>query len=144
MGMALSGWNMYEKGLLSTIIEDSSTLPKWVRSYQTKRVEKGCLREDLCFSSASRGVCRRHLDVVSIMLHTRLPKEPILDHSIFVQDVQQRVSVLDQSETNWESKARDLGQACSEHNNFEFFPYFAQKMIDSWSLSHIPIKRTCS
>jgi len=35
--MALSGWNIYEKGLLSTIIEDSNTRPRWVKSYRKKK-----------------------------------------------------------------------------------------------------------
>ena len=86
-GTALLGWNMYEAGELSMMIDDSMSRPSWDRSYRCQ-IDAGGVHEKQV---------KTYLDVVALVIVTALSEETMSDHSGGIQHVHDRISVLHNS-----------------------------------------------
>jgi hypothetical protein len=87
MGTACWGWKIYDVGELSMMIVSFRSRPTWDRSYNK--------RERWSLQACAAGT---YLDVVSLVIITAFSEQTVMNNSMNVQLVQQRITILVQCE----------------------------------------------
>lgn len=86
--------------------------------------------------------CLPYLDIVALMVVTTLAEQPMVNNAVDVQLVQKRISVLRNVSMLQQKRCKrgtNLGNRCSEDNNFVQFTHSLHELIDTWPLDNVNI-----